>query len=104
MELISLPNSDIRVYKQFIKATEFWQSLQELDWQYKTIKMGNKTCIQNRQTYLCGDKGVQFKYSGTNTIGDGIYPDDISRNGTPGKVQLLSRKLLCRRHAKYRHA
>jgi alkylated DNA repair dioxygenase AlkB len=96
MERINLPNSDIRVYKKFIPdANDYWESLLNLEWEYKTIKLGYKTCVQNRKTYLCGDNGVEFKYSGTNTTGDGVYPAVIKEIMTKVENELQVKFNFC---------
>ena len=78
---INLPNSDIRYYEKFLNekfSEKLYKYLLEYNnWEKKEIIIFGKKCKQNRKTCVFSYPGLNYRYSGTDNIGEDMNKHPI---------------------------
>jgi len=76
--LVDTNGGDVQIMKHFIDHKEaqelFSELMEEIDWKQERIVIYGKECFPTRETDVCGDKGLRYKYSGITQEAKGWYP------------------------------
>lgn len=72
MNNLNISNCEIYHKKDFKTNTTYNELREELLWTQKTLKMYGKDILEPRKTFICGEIGTTYTFTGLKTNGEGI--------------------------------